>query len=109
MERKMAATPVDGTRSPIRNWGFSLGGLFLAFTLVVVVLHIFDPKFYLLWLKVIAAIWAIAPPTWFAIEWYSYHYINSGKFEQFKYSQDCMRAVWAGVGAILGGILLAHQ
>jgi hypothetical protein len=108
MERKMANTPVDGTRSPIRGLGFTLGGVPLFITFLVIVAYTRDPNHYILWLKIAAAVWAVAPPTWFALEWYWYHFLDSEKFEQFKYSQDCMRAVWAGVGAILAGILIGH-
>lgn len=54
----------------------------------------------------LAAIWAVAPPTWFFYE-YFFVYPKAGRpgtWEAFKYGQQTAVAIWAGVTATLYGL-----
>jgi hypothetical protein len=91
----------------ICNWGIVLGSVGLVLTLSAAVLHLLTPsRETLLILRIVAALWAITPPLWFLLEWHFYNWTTKDDFEQLKYSHDCARAVWAGVGAVVAAILL---
>ena len=54
----------------------------------------------------LAAVWAVAPPTWFFYEYFFVYPKASypGTWESFKYGQQVAVAVWAGVTATLYGL-----
>ena len=82
--------------------------LTLAFTCVVVILHLINASdalwkniFYGCWLW-----WVFAPPVWFSYEYFKLYkrYGQDGTFEAFKYGQELAYRSWIGIAAILSVI-----
>jgi hypothetical protein len=102
----MSETQKGPIHSPIHSIGMGLGIVGFVATLLVIGGYFFVPNVVdIMVVKATAVVWAVAPPVYFLLDWHLFHYTDDG-FAQFKYSQDCARAVWAGVGAVLVGILL---
>ena len=90
--------------------GFELGSIALVLTLLVICCYIRrtddTAAARLLSLQITAAAWAIIPPVYFLAEWWLYNPPNAESFEAFKYDQQTAKDLWAGVGAVLGVLLL---
>jgi hypothetical protein len=98
---------VRTTREIICTLGIYLGSVGLVVTLTAAALHLASPSGNTLaFLRVAAACWAIIPPLWFMLEWHVYNWTTKDDFDQLKYSHDCARAIWAGVGAVAAAVLL---
>jgi hypothetical protein len=98
---------VRNTREIICKWGIVLGSIGTLVTLSAIALQLSIPsRENLIFLRIVGACWAILPPLWFLLEWHFYNWTTREDFDQLKYSHDCARAVWAGVGAVVAATLL---
>lgn len=71
----------------------------VAFTIPVLA---FTPRRGVLMALVLVG-WLVGPPTWFAIEYFFIYkrYGGDVNLEEFKYGQEVMTRLWAGVAAAL--------
>jgi hypothetical protein len=53
------------------------------------------------------AFWVLAPPVWFAFEYFGLFKPTSGSFAALKYGQEQATKAWAAVVVILSSVLLA--
>jgi hypothetical protein len=59
-------------------------------------------------LGITAVCWAMLPPLYFFAEWWRYNLPSTERLEAFKFDQEKAKDLCAGVGAVLGVLLLAR-
>jgi uncharacterized membrane protein (GlpM family) len=98
---------VNASRRPIQSIGLILGALALAVTFALMAWYIMTTNVAAKTaLQAAAVLWGVLPPLWFMLQWKLYPVTTRDDFEHFKYSQDCARAIWLGVGAVLAALVL---
>lgn len=87
------------------NWAIGSAGVLLVFTIIALILHFYYDSSCLL--KVVWALWIVAPPIWFCYEyfWLFRDEKVTVTFETFKYGQDIASKGWLAIAALLTGIL----
>jgi hypothetical protein len=103
---------VLGLHLDLHRGDAGLGALALCVMAIMVGLYICSPggeekePTWLLLLRITAVCWAVLPPGYFLAEWRLYNMPGTDSFEAFKYDQEKAKDLWAGVGAVLGMLLL---
>lgn len=87
------------------KWAIGAAVVLLAVTILALVIYFYNDSKCLL--KVVWALWVVAPPIWFCYEYFWLFREEGVKvdFETFKYGQDIASKGWIAIAALLTGIL----